>query len=112
MVGFVLAVKVLPIIIFMASLMAVLYHLGIMQRIVALLARGLSRTMRISGAEALSTVGDIFLGMTEAPLLDPPLRRAHDRERAVRGHGARAWRPSRAACCWPTSPWASTPATW
>jgi CNT family concentrative nucleoside transporter len=62
----------LPVIIFMASLMAVLYHLGIMQRVVALLARGLSRTMHISGAEALSTVGDVFLGMTEAPLLIRP----------------------------------------
>jgi len=71
-VGFILAAKVLPIIIFMASLMAVLYHLGIMQRVVALLARGLARTMHISGAEALSTVGDIFLGMTEAPLLVRP----------------------------------------
>jgi CNT family concentrative nucleoside transporter len=71
-VGFVLAVKVLPIIVFVASLMAVGYHLGIMQRIVALLARGLSRTMHVSGAEALSTVGDIFLGMTEAPLLVRP----------------------------------------
>jgi CNT family concentrative nucleoside transporter len=71
-VGFVLAVKVLPLIIFVASLMAVLYHLGIMQRLVTALARVLSRTMRISGAEALSTVGDIFLGMTEAPLLVRP----------------------------------------
>jgi concentrative nucleoside transporter, CNT family len=71
-VGFILAIKVLPIIVFMASLMAVLYHLGIMQRVVALLARGLARSMRISGAEALSTVGDIFLGMTEAPLLIRP----------------------------------------
>jgi CNT family concentrative nucleoside transporter len=71
-VGFILAVKVLPIIVFVASLMAVLYHLGIMQRIVALLARGLSKSMHISGAEALSTVGDIFLGMTEAPLLVRP----------------------------------------
>jgi CNT family concentrative nucleoside transporter len=71
-VGFVLAVRVLPIIIFIASLMAVLYHLGVMQKIVAVLARGLSRTMGISGAEALSTVGDIFLGMTEAPLLIRP----------------------------------------
>lgn len=71
-VGFILAIKVLPIIVFMASLMAVLYHLGIMQRVVALLARGLARTMHISGAEALSTVGDIFLGMTEAPLLIRP----------------------------------------
>ena len=62
----------LPIIVFIASLMAVLYHLGMMQRVVALLARGLSRSMRISGAEALSTVGDVFLGMTEAPLLIRP----------------------------------------
>lgn len=71
-VGFVFAVKVLPIIIFMASVMGVLYHLGIMQRVVAVLARLLSRLMHISGAEALSTVGDIFLGMTEAPLLIRP----------------------------------------
>jgi CNT family concentrative nucleoside transporter len=71
-VGFVFAIKVLPIIVFVASLMAILYHLGIMQRIVALLAKGLSRLMGISGAEALSTIGDIFLGMTEAPLLVRP----------------------------------------
>jgi CNT family concentrative nucleoside transporter len=71
-VGFVLAVKVLPIIVFMASVTAVLYHLGVLQRVVALLARILSRMMHISGAEALSTVGDIFLGMTEAPLLIRP----------------------------------------
>ncbi|HEX3696198.1 MAG TPA: nucleoside transporter C-terminal domain-containing protein [Polyangia bacterium] len=72
LVGFVLAVRVLPLIIFVASLMAVLYHLGIMQRVVTVMARLLSRTMGISGAEALSTVGDIFLGMTEAPLLVRP----------------------------------------
>ncbi|HEY0715572.1 MAG TPA: nucleoside transporter C-terminal domain-containing protein [Polyangia bacterium] len=71
-VGFIFAIKVLPIIVFVACVMAILYHLGIMQRIVALLARGLVRTMRISGAEALSTIGDIFLGMTEAPLLVRP----------------------------------------
>jgi CNT family concentrative nucleoside transporter len=70
--GFLFAARVLPIIIFMASVMAILYHLGIMQRVVAILARVLSRLMHISGAEALSTVGDIFLGMTEAPLLIRP----------------------------------------
>jgi CNT family concentrative nucleoside transporter len=71
-VGLVLAVRVLPIIVFLASFMAILYHLGLMQRIVGLLARGLARGMRISGAEALSTVGNIVLGMTEAPLLIRP----------------------------------------
>lgn len=71
-VGFLFAVKVLPLIIFVASIMAVLYHLGVMQRLVALLSRALARVMGISGAEALSTVGDVFLGMTEAPLLVRP----------------------------------------
>jgi CNT family concentrative nucleoside transporter len=71
-VGFVFAIKVLPIIIFMASVMAILYHLGIMQKVVAVLAKVLVRTMNISGAEALSTIGDVFLGMTEAPLLVRP----------------------------------------
>lgn len=71
-VGFIFAIRALPIIVFMASVMAILYHLGIMQRIVALLARLLSRAMGLSGAEALSSVGDIFLGMTEAPLLIRP----------------------------------------
>jgi CNT family concentrative nucleoside transporter len=71
-VGFIFAIRVLPVIVFMASVMAVLYHLGVMQRIVAILARLLSRAMGVSGAEALSSVGDIFLGMTEAPLLIRP----------------------------------------
>ncbi len=71
-VGFLFAVRVLPIIVFMASVMAVLYHLGVMQKVVAGLAAGLSRVMGVSGAEALSAVGDIFLGMTEAPLLIRP----------------------------------------
>jgi CNT family concentrative nucleoside transporter len=71
-VGFVFAIKVLPIIVFMASIMAILYHLGVMQRVVALLARALAKIMGISGAEALSTIGDVFLGMTEAPLLIRP----------------------------------------
>jgi concentrative nucleoside transporter, CNT family len=71
-VGFIFAARVLPIIIIVASVMAILYHLGIMQRIVGLLARVLARAMRISGAEALSTMANVFLGMTEAPLLVRP----------------------------------------
>jgi concentrative nucleoside transporter, CNT family len=71
-VGFVFAVKVLPILIFLASVTTMLYYLGILQAVVSGLARVLSRVMGISGAEALSTVGDVFLGMTEAPLLVRP----------------------------------------
>lgn len=70
--GFVFAVKVLPVIIFFASLMGVLYHLGIMQRIVAAVAWVLRRTLGITGAEALSASANIFVGQTEAPLCIRP----------------------------------------
>ena len=69
---FVFAIRVLPIIIFMGSVFSVLYHLGILQRVVDWMARGLRRTLRISGAESLATVANIFLGMTESPLLVRP----------------------------------------
>lgn len=70
--GFIFAVKVLPIIIFFASLMAVLYHLGVMQRIVAGVAWILRRTLNVTGVEALSTAANIFVGQTEAPLTVKP----------------------------------------
>jgi CNT family concentrative nucleoside transporter len=69
---YIIAFKVLPSIIFFASLMAVLYHFGIMQRIVNSLAWVMRRFLGISGAESLSTAGNIFLGQTEAPLLVKP----------------------------------------
>ena len=70
--GFVFAFQVLPTIIFMASLMSVLYHLGWMQKVVRGLAWAMHKTMGISGAEALSVSADIFLGQTEAPLVIRP----------------------------------------
>ncbi len=66
------AFNVLPTIIFFASLMTVLYHLGLMQRIVRGFAWVMQRTMRTSGAETMSAAGNIFVGMTEAPLLVKP----------------------------------------
>lgn len=70
--GFIFAVKVLPVIIFFASLMGVLYHLGVMQRVVAGVAWLLRKALGITGAEALSAAANIFLGQTEAPLLVRP----------------------------------------
>jgi CNT family concentrative nucleoside transporter len=70
--GFVFAVRVLPVIVFFASLMTVLYHLGVMQRVVAAIAWLLRRSMGITGAEALSASANIFLGQTEAPLTVKP----------------------------------------
>ncbi|MGI9627250.1 MAG: NupC/NupG family nucleoside CNT transporter [Longimicrobiales bacterium] len=66
------AFNVLPTIIFFSSLMTVLYHLGVMQRLVAGIAWIMQRTMGTSGAETLSAAGNIFVGQTEAPLLVKP----------------------------------------
>ena len=66
---YVFAIRVLPIIVFMSSVFAVLQHFGVLQRIVAALAVGLRRVMRISGAESLAAIAEIFLGMTESPLM-------------------------------------------
>ena len=66
------AVKVLPTIIFFASLMTVLYHLGIMQRVIQAMAFVMTRTMHVSGAESLATAANVFVGQTEAPLVIKP----------------------------------------
>ena len=70
--GFSFVVNVLPVIIVMGSVFAVLYHIGIMQRVVGGLSGLLSRTMRTSGAESLAAVANLFLGMTESALVVKP----------------------------------------
>ena len=70
--GFSFVVNVLPTIVFLGSVFSVLYHLGLVQRVVDLLARALASRMGTSGAESLSAVANIFLGMVEAPLLIRP----------------------------------------
>lgn len=71
--GFVFAVRALPSIIFFAALMSILYHLGVMQRVIAALAWVLRRAAGVTGAEALVTAANVFLGQTEAPLAVRPL---------------------------------------
>ena len=70
--GFVLAFVSLPIIIFMSSVFTVLYHLGVLQVAVKLMARVMARVMGTSGAESLSAAANIFLGVTEAPIIIRP----------------------------------------
>lgn len=70
--GMFFAFQVLPTIIFFASLMAVLYHLGIMQRIVQGMAWVMAKLLGTSGAESLSATANIFVGQTEAPLMIKP----------------------------------------
>lgn len=67
--GFIFALQILPTIIFFSALTSVLFYLGVIQKIVYALAWALNKTMRLSGAESLSTAGNIFLGQTEAPLM-------------------------------------------
>jgi CNT family concentrative nucleoside transporter len=69
---FTVALNVLPTIVFFSALMAVLYHLGVMQRAVSGIAWVMQRTMRTSGAETLSAAANIFVGQTEAPLVVKP----------------------------------------
>ncbi len=71
-VGTVFVIHVLPTIIFFSSLMAVLYHLGIMQRIIGAMAWLMQRTMGTSGSESLSCAANIFVGQTEAPMVIRP----------------------------------------
>ena len=66
------AFRALPTIIFFSSLMAVLYHFGIIQRAVKWIAQLMQKTMGTSGPETLSISGNIFLGQTEAPLMVRP----------------------------------------
>lgn len=69
---FTVALNVLPTIIFFSTLMSVLYHLGVMQRIVVAVAWAMQRTLKTSGAETLSAAANIFVGQTEAPLVVKP----------------------------------------
>ena len=66
------AFKVLPTIIFFSALMGVLYHLGLVQYVVAAFAWVMQRTLRTSGAESLAAAANIFVGQTEAPLVVRP----------------------------------------
>src|SRR5262245_15495556 len=70
--GFSFAVNVLPTIVFMGSLFAVLYHVGFLQLLVRALSVVFARTMRISGAESLAAIANVFLGMVESALVVPP----------------------------------------
>lgn len=70
--GVIFAFQVLPIVIFIASLFAVFYQLGIMQRVVKAMAVAMQRVMGASGAESTNVAASIFMGQTEAPLTIRP----------------------------------------
>ena len=70
--GFVFAFRVLPMIIFFASLVSVLYYIGVMGWIIRLIGGGLQKLLGTSKAESMSAAANIFVGQTEAPLVVRP----------------------------------------
>lgn len=70
--GFVFIFHALPTVIFFASFMAVLYHLGVMQWVVRMMAMAITKVMKVSGAETTSVCASVFIGQTEAPLTVRP----------------------------------------
>ena len=81
--GVVVAFHVLPVIIFFSALIAILYHLKIMQKIVAGFAFVMQRTMKISGPESVAVAANVFVGMVEAPLsIKPYLKKMTESELA------------------------------
>jgi len=69
---FVFFLKVIPTIIFVAVLVNIAYHIGLMQRVVAVIAKGVHALMRVSGAEAVSNVASTFVGQVEAQIMIKP----------------------------------------
>jgi CNT family concentrative nucleoside transporter len=70
--GFVFAFNVTATIILVCVLVALFYHFGIMQRIIAVIAKAMNTIMRVSGAEALSNVASAFVGQVEAQVMIRP----------------------------------------
>ena len=70
--SFVFALQVLPIIVFFASLVSVLYHLGIMEKLVSLIGGVIQFVLKTSKAESMSAATNIFVGQSEAPIAIKP----------------------------------------
>jgi CNT family concentrative nucleoside transporter len=70
--GFTIALNVLPVIVFFSALMSVLYYLGVMQRVVSVIGGWIHKLLKTSETESMSAVSNIFVGHTEAPLVVRP----------------------------------------
>ncbi|GAB1607593.1 solute carrier family 28 member 3-like [Argonauta hians] len=67
-----MAFKIFPMIVFFSAIMSMLYHLGVMQAVILVLGRGISFCMGTSPTESITAASNIFVGMTESPLLIKP----------------------------------------
>ncbi len=71
-VGIVFGLRALPTIIYFSAVMGILYYLGVMQKLIYVMARFMTWLMRVSGAESLAMAANVFVGQTEAPLVVKP----------------------------------------
>ena len=71
-IGFVFALSVLPVVVFFSSLIAVLYHVGVMRWVIKFIGGGLRRALGTSHSESLSAAANVFVGQAEAPLVAKP----------------------------------------
>lgn len=71
-VGFIFAIKVLPVIVFFSALISLLYYIGVMQWIIKLIGGALQKVLGTSKSESMSAAANIFVGQTEAPLVVKP----------------------------------------
>lgn len=71
-IGYMFAFKVLPTVVFFSAFSAMLYYLGILQRIIYGIAWVMSKFMNLSGAESMAAAANVFIGQTEAPLVIKP----------------------------------------
>ena len=71
-IGILFAFRALPTIIYFSAVMAILYYLGIMQRVIWAMAKVMTWLMRVSGAESMAMAANVFVGQTEAPLVVRP----------------------------------------
>jgi concentrative nucleoside transporter, CNT family len=67
--GYIFAFQILPTIVFFSALTSLLFYLGVIQKVVFVLAWAMSKLLHLSGAESLSVAGNIFLGQTESPIM-------------------------------------------
>jgi concentrative nucleoside transporter, CNT family len=74
-IGFILIFQVLPVVIFFAAITSMLYYLRVLQIFVRLFAKLFHRTMKISGAESLSSAANIFVGIESALVVRPYLEK-------------------------------------
>ncbi|QUJ68803.1 NupC/NupG family nucleoside CNT transporter [Photobacterium sp. GJ3] len=71
-IGFVFALNVLPLVVFFSALIAVLYHLGVMQYVIRIIGGAMAKLLGTSKAESMSAVSNVFVGQSEAPLVVKP----------------------------------------